>query len=36
MTVLVTGASGFVALNLVEALLRRGETVVGLDLRPLT
>lgn len=34
MTVLVTGASGFVALNLVEALLRRGETVVGLDLRP--
>lgn len=34
MTVLVTGASGFVGLNLVEALLARGETVIGLDLRP--
>lgn len=34
MTVVVTGASGFVGLNLVEALLARGERVVGLDLRP--
>ena len=31
MTVLVTGASGFVGLNLVEALLGRGEDVVAFD-----
>jgi nucleoside-diphosphate-sugar epimerase len=35
MAVLVTGASGFVALNVVEALLARGEEVVALDMRPL-
>jgi len=35
MAVLVTGASGFVALNVVEALLARGEEVVALDARPL-
>jgi nucleoside-diphosphate-sugar epimerase len=35
MAVLVTGASGFVALNVVEALLARGEEVVALDTRPL-
>lgn len=32
MTVLVTGAFGFVGLNVVEALLGRGETVVALGL----
>ena len=32
--VLVTGASGFVGLALVEHLLARGERVVGLDLAP--
>ncbi|MBP0491425.1 NAD-dependent epimerase/dehydratase family protein [Pararoseomonas indoligenes] len=35
MALLVTGASGFVALNVVEALLTRGEEVVALDARPL-
>lgn len=32
---LVTGAAGFLALNVVEALLRDGETVIAHDLRPL-
>jgi UDP-glucuronate 4-epimerase len=32
--VLVTGASGFVGLALVEHLLARGDAVVGLDLAP--
>ncbi len=31
MTVLVTGAAGFVGYHLCEALLARGETVVGID-----
>ena len=30
-TVLVTGAAGFVGAAVTEALLRRGERVVGLD-----
>jgi UDP-glucuronate 4-epimerase len=30
-TVLVTGAAGFIGYHVAEALLRRGETVVGLD-----
>jgi len=30
-TVLVTGAAGFIASHLTEALLARGDTVVGLD-----
>src|SRR4051812_24071895 len=34
-TVLVTGAAGFVALNVVEALLAAGRRVVGLDRIPL-
>lgn len=33
MTVLLTGASGFIGLNIAEALLRRGETVVLLSRR---
>jgi UDP-glucose 4-epimerase len=32
MTIMVTGAFGFVGLNIVEALLRRGETVVAFGL----
>jgi len=35
MTVLVTGAAGFVALNIVEHLLSSGRDVVGLDRIPL-
>jgi nucleoside-diphosphate-sugar epimerase len=35
MRVLVTGATGFVGLNLVEALLERGEEVVAFDSAPL-
>jgi len=31
MTVLVTGAAGFIGLHTCAALLRRGETVVGVD-----
>ena len=31
MAILVTGAAGFVALNVMEHLLRAGRTVVGLD-----
>jgi nucleoside-diphosphate-sugar epimerase len=35
MTILVTGAAGFVALNVVEHLLAAGRDVVGLDRIPL-
>ena len=35
MAILVTGAAGFVALNVVEHLLQAGRTVVGLDRIPL-
>jgi UDP-glucuronate 4-epimerase len=31
MAVLVTGAAGFIGMHVAEALLRRGEEVVGLD-----
>ena len=31
MTVLVTGAAGFIGYHLCEALLARGETVIGVD-----
>ena len=34
MTVLVTGASGFVGLNVVEALLARGESVIAASIEP--
>lgn len=35
MTILVTGAGGFVGINLVGELLSRGERVVALDRKPL-
>ena len=35
MTILVTGAGGFVGLNVVERLLTDGHTVVALGNRPL-
>src|ERR1700734_1825063 len=35
MAILVTGAAGFVALNIVEHLLAAGRDVVGLDRIPL-
>jgi nucleoside-diphosphate-sugar epimerase len=35
MTILVTGAAGFVALNIVEHLLTAGRDVIGLDRIPL-
>ncbi len=31
MTVLVTGAAGFIGYHVAEALLARGERVIGLD-----
>ncbi len=31
MAILITGAAGFVALNIVERLLTAGREVVGLD-----
>lgn len=35
MSILVTGGNGFVGLNVIEALLKRGEHVVVMDRRPL-
>lgn len=35
MSILVTGGTGFVGLNVIEALINRGEHVVVLDRRPL-
>jgi len=35
MTILVTGAAGFVGLNVLEHLLAAGRTVIGLDRNPL-
>ena len=29
--ILVTGAAGFIGFHLVEALIGKGETVIGLD-----
>jgi nucleoside-diphosphate-sugar epimerase len=34
MRVLVTGASGFIGLNVIEALLEQGHAVAGFDLHP--
>ncbi|MEL0144199.1 MAG: NAD-dependent epimerase/dehydratase family protein, partial [Alphaproteobacteria bacterium] len=31
MTVLVTGAAGFIGMHVCEALMARGESVVGID-----
>ncbi|HBC54253.1 MAG TPA: hypothetical protein DCZ06_08325, partial [Alphaproteobacteria bacterium] len=31
MSVLVTGAAGFIGLHVCQALLARGETVIGVD-----
>jgi nucleoside-diphosphate-sugar epimerase len=36
MTIVVTGASGFIGTHLVHGLLARGEVVIGLDRRPPT
>lgn len=36
MTIVVTGASGFIGTHLVHGLLGRGEVVIGLDRRPPT
>ncbi|MCX5516503.1 hypothetical protein C3941_18825 [Kaistia algarum] len=35
MSILVTGSSGFVGLNIVEELLARGEVVIGVSDRPM-
>ena len=35
MSILVTGGTGFVGLNVIEALIQRGENVVVMDRRPL-
>ena len=35
MSILVTGGTGFVGLNVIEALINRGEHVVVMDRRPL-
>jgi dihydroflavonol-4-reductase len=34
MTVVVTGAAGFIGSHLVEALVARGERVIAIDRRP--
>ena len=31
MTVLVTGAAGFIGMHVSQALMARGETVIGID-----
>jgi len=35
MKVLLTGAAGFIGYHVAEALLARGDEVIGLDLLPL-